>query len=68
MIQNEGLRLGCVCPACLTRCSACMGTDTVVPREALGTLALRHFSLQKEPDAGEEELFTGPLRPEEILD
>ena len=35
MIQSEGIELGCVCPDCLTRCRACMGTDTVIPRDQL---------------------------------
>jgi hypothetical protein len=35
MVQSEGLELGCVCPACGYRCKACLGTDSVVGREAL---------------------------------
>jgi len=35
MVQSEGLELGCVCPACGYRCKACLGTDSVVSREAL---------------------------------
>ena len=38
MIQSESLDLGCVCPQCLYRCSACMGTNTVVRREDLHKL------------------------------
>ena len=32
MIQSEGIDFGCVCPECLYRCRACMGTNTVVSR------------------------------------
>lgn len=39
MVQSEGLELGCVCPNCGYRCKACLGTDSVVGREALGRLA-----------------------------
>ena len=38
MVQSEGLELGCVCPACGYRCKACLGTDSVVGREALSRL------------------------------
>ena len=39
MNQSEGLELGCVCPNCGDRCKACLGTDSVVSREALKNLA-----------------------------
>ncbi len=39
MIQAESGRLGCVCPDCGTRCNDCLGTDTVVSRDRLRTLA-----------------------------
>jgi len=35
MAQSEGIELGCVCPECGYRCKACLGTNTVVSREAL---------------------------------
>ena len=38
MVQSEGLELGCVCPQCGYRCKACLGTDSVVGRDALGAL------------------------------
>ena len=41
MVQSEGLEKGCVCPACRARCKQCLGTDSVVPREALSAAALR---------------------------
>lgn len=40
MIQAESDFLGCVCPDCGYRCRDCLGTDTVVSREQLRTLAL----------------------------
>ena len=47
MIHEEGGRnLGCCCPDCGYRCSACLGTDSVLSREAIlafkaGTLVER---------------------------
>ena len=35
MVHSESLTLGCVCPACGARCTACLGTNTVISREAL---------------------------------
>jgi len=39
MIQAESDILGCVCPECGYRCTDCLGTNTVVPRDALKDLA-----------------------------
>ncbi len=39
MIQAESDHLGCVCPECGYRCTDCLGTNTVVSREALRSLA-----------------------------
>ena len=38
MAQSEGLEKGCVCPQCGARCKDCLGTDTVISREALQAL------------------------------
>ena len=38
MVQSEVLELGCVCPDCGYRCKACLGTDSVVSRDALKNL------------------------------
>ena len=38
MNQSEGLELGCVCPNCGYRCKACLGTNSVVSRDALKDL------------------------------
>jgi len=42
MIQSEGSEMGCVCPACLYRCKACLGTNSVISREEL--LAMKKMS------------------------
>ena len=69
MIQSEGINFGCVCPECLFRCRACMGTNTVVSRENLRHLVFVDHT--KEHEAQEE---TGdvqrnqPLRPEDFID
>ena len=39
MVQAESSRLGCVCPDCGFHCADCLGTDTVVGREQLRSLA-----------------------------
>lgn len=60
MVHSEGLELGCVCPECGYRCKACLGTNTVMSREALRALAddpryqfgpLYEEEEPKEPDA-----------------
>ena len=38
MNQSEGPELGCVCPECGYRCKACLGTNSVVPRDQLKNL------------------------------
>ena len=65
MIQAESLSLGCVCPDCLYRCSACMGTNTVVSREDLRAFTFVDRTQEEAPDVERE---TGPLRPEELID
>ena len=38
MVHSESMHLGCVCPECGARCTACLGTDTVISRETLRSL------------------------------
>ena len=68
MIQSEGLDVGCVCPQCLFRCRACMGTNTVVSRENLKYLVftdpMAAHEAQEEAGAPARE----PLRPEDFVD
>lgn len=68
MIQSESLDLGCVCPECLYRCRACMGTNSVVSREALKNLSFTDFTVEQERDAQEDSADNGPLRPEDMID
>ena len=35
MAHAESMHLGCVCPDCGARCKACLGTNSVISREAL---------------------------------
>jgi len=35
MVHAESMVLGCVCPDCGTRCTACLGTNTVISRDDL---------------------------------
>jgi len=38
MVHAEGMELGCVCPYCGRRCTACLGTNTVLSPERLRSL------------------------------
>ena len=67
MIQSEGIDFGFVCPECLYRCRACMGTNTVVSRENLRSLAFRNM-LAEDETPGEEAPEKGPLKPEDLID
>ena len=42
MIHSEGPDIACVCPECGARCSACLGTDSVIPRAELALLKRMH--------------------------
>ena len=60
MVHSESLELGCVCPQCLARCKACLGTDTVVSRDALKRLKEDPVAVQmlfEENDEPYEERF-----------
>ena len=39
MIQADSDQLGCICPSCFNHCRDCLGTDTVVSRDRLASLA-----------------------------
>ncbi len=47
MVQADAPHLGCVCPECFYRCTDCLGTNTVVSREGLKSLA---FDPRFQPD------------------
>ncbi len=69
MIQSESMDLGCVCPDCLYRCRACMGTNTVVPREALSRLVFTDRTGAQEAEEERDALPSpAPLRPEDFID
>ena len=42
MIQADDITLGCKCPNCFNRCTACLGTGTVVKKEDL-------YKLEEDP-------------------
>ena len=50
MIHAEG-KEACVCPECGHRCSACLGTNTVVSRENLKSLTFVPWISQDIADA-----------------
>ena len=66
MIQSESLDLGCVCPDCLYRCRACMGTNTVVSREDLKNIVFVDRTVPQDYESAPER--PEPLRPEEMID
>lgn len=47
MVQADSPHLGCVCPECFYRCTDCLGTNTVVSRDSLRSLA---FDPRFDPD------------------
>ena len=66
MIQSESLNLGCVCPDCLYRCRACMGTNTVVSREDLKSIVF--VDRTAVGDDQDTQIHSAPLRPEDFID
>lgn len=38
MVQSDDSHLGCVCPECGSRCTACLGTNSVMSREAIASM------------------------------
>lgn len=68
MIHSEGLNISCVCPACLTRCNACMGTNTVVKREDLTKVCIKMNWEENEDDNPEYDSSNGILKPEDFID
>ena len=53
MVQTESFGLGCACPECGYRCRACVGTNTVMDREAVRSLKRAHDAAERS-DAGSE--------------
>lgn len=69
MIQSESMDLGCVCPDCLYRCRACMGTNTVVRREDLSKLVfVDHTAEEIAREETDSSFGREPLRPEDFVD
>lgn len=68
MIQSEGPDIGCVCPQCLFRCRACMGTNTVVSRENLKSLVFVDHAAEHEAQEETGMPDRMPLRPEDFID
>lgn len=38
MIQSDDSHLGCVCPECGSRCTACLGTNSVMSKETIASI------------------------------
>lgn len=57
MVHSESTHLGCVCPDCGSRCKACLGTNTVMSREALRNLKHDPFAISQ--------IFTDTEEPKE---
>ena len=70
MTHSESMELGCVCPECGYRCKACLGTNTVLSRDALKSLANNPAFLSnlfQEPEE-EKEAPLPPTRKEDYID
>lgn len=48
MIQADDLTLGCVCPQCGERCTACLGTNSVLSAEQIRSLHPELFGAEGE--------------------
>lgn len=48
MVQAESMALGCVCPECGYRCRACMGTNTMMDRDAVKSLKRAHDAAEQQ--------------------
>ena len=55
MIQAESMALGCVCPQCGYRCRACMGTNTMMDRDAVRSLKAAHDAAEKDTSGAQAE-------------
>lgn len=59
MVHAEDMTLGCICPECTARCTACLGTNSVLSKEQLRELGkdplfekqlLEHLEHENEED------------------
>lgn len=50
MVQSEDLTLGCICPQCGARCTACLGTDSVLTPEQIRSLPPELFLAPQEEE------------------
>lgn len=55
MVQAESMALGCVCPQCGYRCRACMGTNTMMDRDAVRSLKKAHDAAEVKATGAEAE-------------
>ena len=67
--EESGEHLGCVCPDCLYRCTACLGTDSVITKEEIermkkGEILPGMLGLDEEEDPGEEAESAPPENPD----
>ena len=56
-VHSESTHMGCVFPDCGSRCKACLGTNTVMSREALRNLKHDPFAISQ--------IFTETEEPKE---
>ena len=57
-MEHAETSASCVCPNCLARCTACLGTDSVISREAF--LRMRSdFSGASDPAGADDEIKYG---------
>lgn len=64
MIQSDSNPPACVCPECGTRCSACMGTNSVLSKEELQEMGKNEHSFLYVPLETEESELLQTAREE----
>ncbi len=60
MIHEDGVEPVCVCPDCGYRCNACLGTGTVISREAIQKLRETEWFTPEFDGAPEEDAASAP--------
>ena len=78
--EESGEHLCCVCPECLTRCNACLGTNSVMQKEEVermknGEWSARVQAIQDdltavadEEDIEAVDVLSAPENPEKFID
>ena len=78
--EESGEHVCCVCPACLTRCNACLGTNSVLRKEEVERMKNGEWSprvqqiqddlaqVSDEEEAADVSALSDPENPEKTFD